>query len=352
MKTEYSLLEIQSNIEGSELQNCNNPENVIIDCVVTLDDDKQNSISFVRSRAFVEQGKISKATIIIVNKQLAKEFERPVLVVKNVEESLIPVLSLFHSPKSPNGTISEKSSIHETATIGENSEIGDFVIVGENSNIGKNCIIEGNVSIGKNVSIGDDSRVGPGNVIHDDVTIGDRFVSFGNCTIGADGFRFVFTPKGHLKIPQIGKVILGNDIEIGAQCTIDKGGLGDTILGDGCKFDNMVHIAHNCILKNNIVIAAQSGIAGSSIIGNNVMISGHCAIQDHIELADGTIIAGKTGVRKSITKAGIYVGEHAQTLTKFNMLRKNISHLVRFDKWMKRIEKVEEKLGISKDEEK
>lgn len=346
MIQEKTLSQIQSHVEGSYIKNCDNPDEVVIKCVVTLDDNKENSISFVRSGAFVEKSHRSSATVIIVSEKFAKNYNRPILVVNNVEESLIPVLSLFHSEPVPSGKISKNTSIHPTVTIGENCDIGDFVTVSANSRIGNNCIIQGNTFIGENVEIGDDARIGAGNVIHDDSVIGNRFTSFGNCTIGADGFRFVFTAKGHQKIPQIGKAIIGDDVEMGAQCTVDKGGLGDTIVGDGCKFDNMVHIAHNCVLKKNIVIAAQSGVAGSTKVGNNVMISGHCAIQDHIELSDGVIIAGKTAVRKSIEEPGIYAGEHSLPLSKFNRLRMNILKIIDFHKWVKRVETIEKKLGL------
>jgi UDP-3-O-[3-hydroxymyristoyl] glucosamine N-acyltransferase len=346
MSIEKTLSQIQSQVKGSYIKNCENPDDVLINCVVTLDDNRENSITFVRSKTFIEKSHKSNASVIIISKIFEKNYDRPILVVDNVEESLIPVLSLFHSEPVPSGIISEKTSIHPTVTIGENCDIGDFVTISANSIIGSNCIIQGNTYIGENVGIGDDSRIGAGNVIHDDSVIGKRFISYGNCTIGADGFRFVFTADGHQKIPQIGRAIIGDDVEIGAQCTIDKGGLGDTIVGDGCKFDNMVHIAHNCVLKKNIVIAAQSGMAGSTTVGNNVMISGHCALQDHIEIADGVILAGKSAVRNSIKEAGIYAGEHSLPLSKFNKFRKNLTNMVDLNKWIKRVEAIEKKLGL------
>jgi UDP-3-O-[3-hydroxymyristoyl] glucosamine N-acyltransferase len=347
MKKEYSLNDIMALLQNAELKNCENPDDIKIECVVPLDEDKKKSISFVSSKHFIEIAKNSKATALIVNKKIAHNFHRPVLIVDNASLSLVPILNLFYPPKKPSGEISNKASIHPLSSIGKNSDIADFVIIGKNSKIGENCIIEGGVFIGENVTIGDDARIGPGNVIHENVTIGDRFVSFGNCTIGADGFRFEFANSVHNKIPQVGSVIIGSDVEIGANCCIDRGGLGDTILGNGCKFDNMVHIAHNCILKNNIVIAAQTGLAGSTTVGNYVMMSGQCAITDHIEIADGVMLGGKTGIRHTIKeKGGIYAGEFGLPLPDFKKYTKNLKHIVNFQKWADRIKNLEKKLGI------
>ena len=343
MSLGYSVQEIVDTLEDAEIQNCDQPEEMIISQVVTLHAEAEQSISFVYSAQFITTALTSKASILLINRELVDAFpqKRPLIVVKNAEYSLISILQLFHPPKKPFSHLSEKASIHPSATIGENTMIGDFVRIGANSKIGKDSIIEANVSIGENVTIGDAARIGANNVYHDGVTIGDRFVSFGNCTIGADGFRFVFTPAGHQKIPQVGSVIIGNDVEMGANCCVDRGGVGDTIIGDGCKFDNMVHIAHNCVLKKHVVIAAQSGMAGSTTVGNHVMISGHCALQDHIEIADGVILGGKTTVRKTISEQGFYVGEHTLSLSEFKKFRKNLSHLVHFEQWTKRLEQLE-----------
>ena len=135
----------------------------------------------------------------------------------------------------------------------------------------------------------------------------------------------------HHKIPQVGKVLIGNDVEIGSNCTVDRGGLADTIIGSGCKFDNMVHIAHNVIIGNNVIIAGQSGVAGSTTIGNGVIIGG-----------------GGTGMRTSPKKPDVYIGwDWGMTFAEFQKARVNIKHLVTFNKWASRIKEIEKKIGIS-----
>jgi UDP-3-O-[3-hydroxymyristoyl] glucosamine N-acyltransferase len=341
----YTASYLQTLLPGSVLKNCTSPDEIRIEAIVSVGKKREHSLSFVASVDYVEMAKSCAATLLVVNQELEAQFDSPVLVVKDATLAIIPITKLFHPPRVSSGRISIQAQIDPTAIIASNSEIAPFAIIGKNVRIGKNCIIEGGAFIGDNVEIGDDGRIGPNDVIHHDVKIGERFCTGGNNTIGADGFRFAFANGVHNKIPQIGSVQIGNDVEIGANCTIDRGGLEDTIIGDGVKFDNMVHIAHNCILKSHIVIAAQSGMAGSTKVGNYVMISGHVALQDHIEIADGVMIGGKTAVRKSIDEKGIYNGEYALPLGEYKKLRKNLNHLINFDDWSARFAVLEKQVA-------
>ncbi|MDA9691737.1 UDP-3-O-(3-hydroxymyristoyl)glucosamine N-acyltransferase [bacterium] len=187
--------------------------------------------------------------------------------------------------------------------IGENFISGENVSIGHNCEIGKNVKIHDNVSIYPNTKIGDDAEIHSGSVI------------------GSDGFGFAKDKNldKWIKIYQLGSTIIGNDVEIGANCTIDRGAIGNTHLANGVKLDNQIHIAHNVIIGKNTAIAAQTAIAGSTKIGNNCQIAGHVSIVGHIEICDDVVILAKSFVTKSLSKSAIYSGvlkvqEHTKTL--------------------------------------
>ncbi|MCE9500237.1 MAG: UDP-3-O-(3-hydroxymyristoyl)glucosamine N-acyltransferase, partial [Leptospira sp.] len=298
--TKLTLSEIHKLLPGSEIKNCKDPDSVIISCVSSLTQKKANSISFLSSKSHLKDALNSEASVILVNKELAAEnFKAAILVVENVELALIRLLNVIVPPLKPNGTVSSSAQIHPTAKIGENTNIGNFVSIGENSVIGKNSILENGVSIGNNVFVGDNARIGMNSAIHHGVQIGDNFTCFGNCTFGGDGFGFYAVNHIYTKIPQVGGLRIGNDVEFGANSCADRGALQDTLIGDGSKFDNLVHIGHNTVIGKNFIMAGCSGVAGSTTIGDNVIVGGHCAISDHLTVPSETIVAGGTGIRNS-----------------------------------------------------
>lgn len=349
---EFNLKQIQDVIPNSKILNTDNPEAIIFNSLAPLNSDKEKFISFVSAKGHLSEAKKTKAVALIVNQEIASNFtDIPILIVDNVELQNAKILNLLFPPKTPNGVISTTAIIHPSAKVGSNTQLGHYVVIGENSEIGQNCIIEAGVKIGDNVKIGNNARIGMNCVFHDGTQIGDNFIVFGNSTFGGDGFKFVASKGIHHKIPQVGKVIIGNDVEIGCNCTVDRGGLTDTIIGNGCKFDNMVHIGHNVVIGDHVIIAGQSGVAGSTTIGNGVIIGGGCCISDHLILPEGTIVAGGTGMRTSPKKPDVYIGwDWGMTFAEFQKARVNIKHLVTFNKWASRIKELEKKLGIKVEE--
>ncbi|BDA77715.1 UDP-3-O-(3-hydroxymyristoyl)glucosamine N-acyltransferase [Leptospira kobayashii] len=343
-----SLKTILALLEGAELKNCPAPENIEVDKVLPLTSKNAKFISFVSSKAFVNDAKASEAAAILASSELAELIPGKVLiVVPQVELALSKVLLHFSPQKQPDGKIATNAVIHPTAKIGENTTIGNFVTIGEGSVIGKNSIIGDGVKIEHNVTIGDDARIGMNCAFYHGTKIGDRFTVFANSTFGGDGFGFVFANGKHNKLPQVGRVIIGDDVEVGANCTVDRGAITDTTIGNGCKFDNMVHIAHNCNVGNHVIIAGQSGLAGSVTLGNYVIIGGACAISDHLTLVEGTIIAGGTSLRTSPKTKDVYIGwDLGLNFPDFQKYRVNIKNIVVLNKWIKRIKEVEKKLGI------
>ncbi len=346
-----NLKQIADLIPNSKIINTETPEKIEFDSVKKLSEANENSISIFNTKSNQKEFKDSKAIVYLINEDVLSLVNKPSLLVPNVDIALGKVLDLFFPPKKSIGKRGEFISISKTAEIEDNVDIGNFVSVGENSKIGKNSIIEDGVKIGDNVRIGENARIGMNTVFHGDIIIGKNFTVFGNSTFGGDGFKFVTLEKIHYKIPQIAKVIIGDNVEIGSNCSVDRGGIEDTVIGDGCKFDNMVHVGHNVKIGKNVIIAGQSGVAGSTIIGDNCLIGGACAISDHLVLPANSIVAGGTGMRTSPKEPNVFIGwDWGLTYPEFQKARVNIKHLIGFNKIISRIKEIEKKMGIENKE--
>lgn len=205
--------------------------------------------------------------------------------------------------------------VHPTAKIGKNVQLGPFCVIGANATVGDNC------HIGPHVTIENEAQIGRECILHGNVFIGAKCIVGDQCeihshtTLGSDGFGFASDKNfDHYKIPQLGKVVLGNRVEIGAGCAIDRATFGETRIGSGTKMDNLCHIAHNCEIGENSLIAAGFGMAGSSKIGRNFVTGGYSVVSDHVTITDNVIIAGRTTVTNDITEAGQYGGYPIQPL--------------------------------------
>ncbi len=347
----YTLDELASKIAGAKIENIADPKKISAESVSPVNPGLAGSISFLANKKMLSEAKKTASSIVLTTAEFAKELEVPCLVVEKPDLVLAQILDLIYPPYKFESKIESSASVHPSAKIGKNVYIGNSASVGEAAEIGDNTVLEDGARIGRGAKIGEGSHVGPNNVIHHGVIIGKRFRSFGNCTIGGDGFRFVFANGKHNKIPQVGTVIVGDDVEMGSNSAIDRGGLENTVIGDGCKFDNLVHIGHNCVLGKNVVIAGYTGVAGSTTIGDNVTIGGGCGIADHLGIPSGTIVGGGTSVRNTLPKADIYVGwDYGLTFPEFQKLRVNIKNVVNFQKWARRIKSIEAKLGIKTEE--
>jgi UDP-3-O-[3-hydroxymyristoyl] glucosamine N-acyltransferase len=222
---------------------------------------------------------------------------------------------------------SDKADVNSTAIIND-VLVKSFVGVGENSQIGFHTELHEGVQIGRNVTIGRECVLHRGVVVNDGVRIGDRCIIQSGAVIGSDGFGFQPTASGWLKVPQVGTVVIGNDVEIGANTAIDRGAIEDTVIGDGVKIDNLVQIAHNVRIGDHTAIAGCAGIAGSTVIGKRCMIGGAAMIQGHIEICDDVVISGATYVTDSIVEKGRYTavfpyGTHREWMRMAATLRRS-----------------------------
>ncbi len=252
----------------------------------------------------------TKASILLVNRDFQpKKAISPTLIrVDDVYASIAQLLQQFGQVDTGPSEISEMASISKEATLGENIAIGEFSVIQKGASIGDNVVIYPQVFIGKNAKIGDNTIIYPGVKIYHECEIGNNCILQANVVIGGDGFGFAPNPDGsYSKIPQIGNVIIEDDVEIGANTTIDRAAMGSTRIKKGTKLDNLLMIAHGAEIGQNTVIAAQTGVAGSTKIGDNCQIGGQVGFVGHITVANGTKIQAQSGVSRKILKEGTAV---------------------------------------------
>ena len=276
-----------------------------------------NEITFFNNLNYVKEAKHCSALACIVSESTAKYLNQNVIKVisRNPLIDFYKIVSFFY-PESPfdnervNVLKNNNKLLKKNIYIGENSLIDKSVSIGKNTKIGNNVIIKSNVSIGKNCIIGS-------NVIIENSLLGDNIIIKSGTLIGQTGFGFNFEKKKRIKFPHIGRVIIENDVQIGSFCTIDRGSLTDTVIGECTSIDNQVQIAHNVKIGNFCMIAAQSGIAGSTIIGNNVKIGGQTGISGHLSIGNNVKIGGKSGVIADIEDNQTVMGYPAKSIRDF-----------------------------------
>lgn len=307
MKT-YTIQEINQVIKGEIVGNTT----AIITAPEQLEEAKETEISFIGNKKYEKFWSDSKACVAVVNQDISIEpgENRAFIKVSNADLAMSQVLEMF-APPTPVFSV----AIHPTAVVDASAKIGLGTNIGAGAYIGPNVIIGDNVLIYPNVTILDECIIGnqttiwSGTVIRERCHIGSHCIIHPNATIGADGFGFRPDPeRGLVKIPQIGNVIIGNGVEIGANSCVDRGKFSSTIVGDGCKIDNLVQIGHNSKLGKFCIMAGNSGLAGSVTLGNGVIIGGSASIKDHTVIGDGAIVGAGSGVTGDIPAGKTMLG--------------------------------------------
>ena len=307
-KKSFSLTEINEVLGGTLVGSTTNN----ITAPQQLESATEDEITFIGNKKYERLWKDSNACVAIVNEDIGIEpgGNRAFIKVKNADLALCQVLELFaDTPPLFHQEIHPSAVIDITAVIGENSEIGANAYIGPNVKIGKNVRIYPNVTVLDESTIDDQTVIWSGTVIRERCQIGHNCIIHPNATIGADGFGFRPCPeRGLAKIPQIGNVVIGNYVEIGANTCIDRGKFSSTILGDGCKIDNLVQIGHNSVLGKFCIMAGNSGLAGSVTLGNGVIIGGSASIKDHTTIGDGATVGAGSGVTGDIPAGKVMLG--------------------------------------------
>jgi len=299
---EFTAKQIASFLSG-EIEG--NPD-VSVNTLSKIEEGTTGSLTFLSNPKYTPYIYSTQASIVLVNRDFVAEqpINATLIRVDDAYQSLAILLTMVSQAKPVKSGIDPQTSIAASATLGENLYIGTFSVIGENSRIGNNTQLHQQVYIGDGVRIGSDCVIYQGVKIMDDCVIGNGCVLQPGAIIGADGFGFAPQNAGdYQKIPQIGNVILEDNVEIGANTTVDRATMGSTIIRKGVKLDNLIQVAHNVEIGENTVIAAQTGIAGSTKVGRNCMIGGQVGMSGHIHVADGAMIGAQSGLSNSLLDA-------------------------------------------------
>lgn len=332
-----TLKEIAEAINGE----LHGPESLEISGPGKIEEANSGEITFLANPKYKQYLESTKASAIIVESSFP-ELKIPYILVANAYLAFMQVLKLFTPAQHDYFEgISEQAFVHPTATIAPTAKIAPFAYIGPNVSVGAETVIYPGVVLLKNVKIGQQCVLYPNVSVREDCIIGNRVILHNGVVVGSDGFGFAPAGGVYYKIPQIGNVIIEDDVEIGANSTIDRATTGSTIIGQGCKFDNLVQIAHNVKVGKNTVIAAQSGIAGSTQVGNNVTIGGQVGITGHIKIHDKAIIAAKTGISKDVPEGAIMFGIPAHPIQKQKRIEATLRHLPEL---MKRVRELEQEV--------
>lgn len=333
----YSLLEL-ADITGTSLSGSGD---VIIEKVADIADADTGSIVFVSNAKYARHLETTQASAVIIKENMLAGCDRPALVTDNPRAVFSKIALLLHPlPKveawiSPHAVIADDADIDESARIEACVVIQSGASVGAGSWISPGCVIEKGARIGSNtrlfanVTIGEGCIIGNNNILHSGVVI------------GADGFGFVWDRDAYLKVPQLGSVVIGDNVEIGANTSIDRGAIGDTVVENGVKIDNQIQIGHNDHVGEHTTISGHTGIAGSVKIGKNCIIGGGVGIGDNLEIADNVILTGRTNVSNSIKQSGMYAS--VIPAVEASKWRRILGRIKQLDDLAKRIKALESK---------
>lgn len=320
-------------------------ENLIINNLAKIEEAIEGSLTYLYLPQFEKYFSTTKGSAIFVKPDFIRtRNDITYLIVNEPQKAYLQILTKYFSPVFKLEGIDKTAFIHPTAKIGNNVGIGKNVVISANCKIGDNAIIYHNTVLLENVEIGNDTLIFPNVSIRENCKIGNKVIIHSSTVIGSDGFGYSKNEKGeYLKIPQIGNVVIEDDVEIGSNVSIDRAALGSTLIKRGTKIDNLVQVGHNVVVGENTAISAQTGISGSTKIGNNCILAGQVGIVDHIEITDNVIIGAQSGIPKSIKKPGLYFGYPARELKE--SLRTE-AHIRNLENYVNRIKQLEEKIKI------
>ena len=331
----FTAGQIADQLNGTVVGN----RDVDINTLSKIEEGKKGSLTFLANPKYTEfiYSTDASATIVANDFKPTEKITTTLIKVEDPYSSFTKILELFNDDKSKRSGISDKSDIDKSSTISKSSYVGSYTTIGKNSIVGDNCVIDNQVFIGDNVKIGNNCKIYPGTKILNDTIIGNSCIIHSSCSIGSDGFGFAPNDDGtYKKIPQTGNVVIGNNVEIGSNSTIDRATIGSTIINDGVKLDNQIQIAHNVEIGENTAIAAQSGIAGSTKIGKNCMIGGQVGIIGHLKIGDNVKIQAQAGVTSDVESNARITGTPAISYMNYN---KSYIHFKNLPEIVKKIDK-------------
>ena len=322
----------------------------LIEGLANVEQALEGHLAMVANQNYLKWMNKTKASALLVFRE-APDCNKPTVRVDKPELAFLKAIELFH-PKTP----PYPPGIHDTAVIGQNVELGRDVSIQAHAVIGNRTKIGDGAIIYPCVVIGNDCEIGPDTILYANVTlrestiVGKNVIIHSGAVIGSDGFGYTQERGKHHKIPQIGRVVIEDEVEIGANTTIDRAKLGETRIKRGTKLDNLIHVAHNVAIGQNVVMAAQIGISGSTVIGDNVMIGGQAGFVDHITVGSNTKIGAQSGISKNLPPDSIYLGSPARPIAETKRIlvcQSKLPELIKLVKeQQKRIEELEKKLEM------
>lgn len=315
---------------------------VAVSQVAALETARAGNISFFTGSRFQKQLDATEAGAVIVGAEARDATLKPRIVSGNPYAYFAKVSSLLNPSPAFEAGVHATAQVEEGALVAPTASIGPFVSIGRGAIIGERAVIAAGCTVGENTEIGADTRLFPRVVIYHQCVIGARVIIHSGAVIGADGFGLAREDGRWLKIPQIGRVVIGDDVEIGANTTIDRGALEDTVIEEGVKLDNQIQVAHNVRIGAHSAMAGCVGIAGSARIGRNCTVGGAGMILGHLQIADNVSVSSGTLITKSITKAGSYTS--AMPFSTHEQWLKNAAHLRHLDSMAEKIRALEQKL--------
>ncbi|TFH28155.1 MAG: UDP-3-O-(3-hydroxymyristoyl)glucosamine N-acyltransferase [Bacteroidia bacterium] len=319
-----------------------NPEAAVND-VSKIEEGRAGTISFLANPKYEKYIYDTKSSIVIVNADFSPQKSIPATLIRvqNAYEAFAALLRLYEQSKPKKSGISKQASISESATVGKDIYVGEFTVVSDNAILDDGVQLYPQVYVGDRVTIGEGTILHAGVKVYEGCVIGAHCVIHSGAIIGADGFGFAPNQENNYeKVPQLGKVIIEDHVEIGANTTVDRSTMGATILRKGVKLDNLIMVGHNVEIGENTVIAAQSGVSGSSKIGKNCMFGGQVGLIGHITIANGVKIAAQSGITKDIKEEGIVIqgspafefGPYQRSMAIFRNLPKLVNQINDLDK--------------------
>ncbi|MGV3774801.1 MAG: UDP-3-O-(3-hydroxymyristoyl)glucosamine N-acyltransferase [Verrucomicrobiales bacterium] len=299
----YTTRQLADHLRGQILGD----ETTQIKGFAAADQAREGDLTFAEKGAYLEAAVKSAASVILVS-EAATAPGKTLIQVGNVRVAAAKALTFFYPEEKPGVGIHPTASIDSSAQIDPSAFIGAGCVIGGNVKIGANAVLKGGNHIGKDSSLGADVTLHPNVVIYPKTQIGNRVIVHAGTVIGSDGYGYVFDEGRHLKVLQVGNVVIGDDVEIGANAAIDRGALGSTIIGKGTKIDNLVHIAHNVVIGQHCLVMGQVGFAGSTKLGNYCVIASQSGIAGHLKLGNQATVGAKSGVMRDIPDGGTVLG--------------------------------------------
>ncbi|AFN75114.1 UDP-3-O-(3-hydroxymyristoyl) glucosamine N-acyltransferase [Melioribacter roseus P3M-2] len=313
--------------------------------IAKIEEAGEGDLTFLYLPAYEKYLETTKASAVIISPKFKKSrSDLSYIEIDNPNVAIQKIISTFLKPEIHVQGVDPSASVDNTAILGKNVTLGKNVVISSGCKIGDNSVILHNTVVMENSTVGNNCLIYPNVTIRENTSVGNNVIIHSNSCIGSDGFGYVMNQKHEYeKVPQIGNVVIEDDVEIGSNVSIDRAAIGSTLIRRGVKIDNLVQIAHNVQIGEHTAIAAQAGISGSAKIGKHCMIAGQSGFVGHIEITDGVIIGAQSGVSKSIKTPGKYRGTPAQEMS--HQLHME-AHMRNLPKYAEKIKKLEEKIAF------